>query len=511
MIDIIGYRRFGHNELDQPMFTQPLMYTNISRHPPVASIYEEQLLKEGVITSEEAKKVNDKIRDELEKSYANSKSFKFQPEDWSQDVWEEIKNPTKYGRVRDTGVDTKVLTDIGTKINTLPTETFKFHPMVKNIYNKRLKSIQEGKGIDWATAEALAWSSLITEGYHVRISGQDVERGTFSHRHAVLHNQENPDRYIPIAAFDQGWVGNRRFIASNSHLSEYAVLGFEYGYSLANPNTLCIWEAQFGDFANTAQVMIDTMIASGECKWNVHSGLVMLLPHGFDGQGPEHSSARLERYLQACDEDESVIPDYDTPQHPNVNWSVVNPTTSANYFHVLRRQLRRTFRKPMISMAPKKLLRLKDACSNIDDFGESLRFRRVYPETYPEEIDAPEKVKRVVFCSGQVYYDLLNARRNMKVKDVAIVRLEELHPFPYIRIEPVIKEYPNATVHWCQEEHRNAGAWNYVQNRFNNLCGKLNKPQISYHGRGPNAAASVGYFKVHEEQLNDLLKDTLKA
>lgn len=344
----------------------------------------------------------------------------------------------------------------------------------------------------------------------MRISGQDVERGTFSHRHSVLHNQENPDRYCPIAAFDSNWVGNRRFIASNSHLSEYAVLGFEYGYSLANPNTLCLWEAQFGDFANTAQVMIDTMICAGEPKWNVKSGLVMLLPHGYDGQGPEHSSARLERYLQLCDEEESIIPNYDETQHPKVNWSVVNPTTSSNYFHVLRRQLRRDFRKPLISMAPKRLLRLKDACTNIEDFGEGLRFRRVYPEVEPEKLVAPEKVRRVVFCSGQVYYDLLNARRSMGVKDVAIVRVEELHPFPYLRIEPVIKEYPNAEVHWTQEEHRNSGPWNYVQNRFNNLCEKLGRPQIKYHGRNTNSAASVGYFKVHEEQLNALLKETFK-
>jgi 2-oxoglutarate dehydrogenase E1 component len=369
IVDIMGYRRFGHNELDQPLFTQPIMYKKIAKHPYVMEIYRKQLIDEGVITQQFAKETEKQIWDSLEESYKKSKTLKFNMEQWETEAWEEIKKPELYGKFWDTGINEKTLREIGKKIFVLP-EDFEFHPQIKKIFEARVKAMDEGQGIDWGTGEALAFASLMTEGYHVRVSGQDAERGTFSHRHAVLHHQTTDDYYMPINQINPN-AKIRNFIAANSHLSEYAVLGFEYGYSLGHPNTLTCWEAQFGDFANGAQIMIDTMISSGETKWNTKSGIVMLLPHGYDGQGPEHSSCRVERFLQLSDEDESIIPDENTYQHEIVNWMIVNCTTAANYFHVLRRQLRRLYRKPLICVNPKKMLRLPAAASKLEDFNES--------------------------------------------------------------------------------------------------------------------------------------------
>jgi len=317
------------------MFTQPLMYKRIAKHPYIMDIYEKELMDKQIISADYKKILEEQIKKTLEEEYKASKEHKFTQEDWGNEQWEEVKKPEKYGKVKDTGVEMKALKEIGKKITKLP-EDFEFHSQIKKIYQARLHSIEEGKGIDWGTAEALAFASLITEGFHVRISGQDCERGTFSHRHAVLHHQSEEREFLPINQVAPTQA-TRHFIASNSHLSEYAVLGFEYGYSQANPNTLTIWEAQFGDFANGAQVAIDTLIAAGETKWNVKSGLVLLLPHGMDGQGPEHSSARLERFLQLSDDDPMTIPDFSVQQHTHSNWSVVNCTTAANYFHVVRR------------------------------------------------------------------------------------------------------------------------------------------------------------------------------
>ena len=385
------------------MFTQPLMYKKINSHLPINAIYEQQLIEEGVTTQEEIdKKHRQPILNQLEVAFERAKNREIDYKEWENKVWEDIKKSDKWGKMTNTGVALDKLQSIGTEINTIP-KNFQCHPQLRKIYEARLKTVTEGKGLDWATCEALAWASLINEGYHVRISGQDVERGTFSHRHAVLHHQGSDETYVPLANLDRT-TNLRKFIASNSHLSEYAVLGFEYGYSIANPNTLVMWEAQFGDFANGAQIMIDQFIASGEAKWNTKTGLVLLLPHGFDGQGPEHSSARLERFLQLCDDDADKVPrfekDFFQKQAKNANWAVVNCSTSANYFHVLRRQLRRDFRKPLIVMSPKKLLRLKEACSEMSMMTEGLKFKRVIPERDIEFVNAPSNVKRLILCSG---------------------------------------------------------------------------------------------------------------
>jgi len=340
----------------------------------------------------------------------------------------------------------------------LPTDG-KFHPAVKKIFDARVKSIQEGKGIDWGTAEALAFATLIDEGNHVRISGQDVERGTFSHRHAHVWYQDKDGVYVPINAVANPST-NRNFIASNSHLSEYAVLGFELGYAQTNPNTLTIWEAQFGDFANGAQIMIDTFLVSGEAKWNVKNGLVVLLPHGYMGQGPEHSSGRVERFLQLADASDEY-PTEDQPESAimeTTNMTVANCTTAANYFHLLRSQIRRPFRKPLVVMAPKKLLKYRGANSDIEDFAQGLRFKRVLGDVN-KNIVAPEKVRRVILCSGQVFYDLWDAQQAQGHHDVAIVRVEQMSPFPFRSVNEETMKYKNAEIIWAQEEPKNAGGW----------------------------------------------------
>lgn len=335
----------------------------------------------------------------------------------------------------------------------------KFHPAVKKIFDNRVKAITEGKSIDWGTAEALAFATLIDEGNHVRISGQDVERGTFSHRHAHVWYQDKDGVYVPINAVAKHDT-NRNFIASNSHLSEYAVLGFELGYAQTNPNTLTIWEAQFGDFANGAQIMIDTFLVSGEAKWNVKNGLVVLLPHGYDGQGPEHSSGRVERFLQLCDASDEFPTESETDGSimEQTNMTVANCTTAANYFHLLRRQIRRPFRKPLVVMAPKKLLKYRGANSDIEDFAEGLRFKTVLADTN-KSLVAPERVRRVILCSGQVYYDLENARQAQGHNDVAIVRVEQMSPFPFRSVNEETMKYKNAEIMWAQEEPKNAGGW----------------------------------------------------
>ena len=377
-----------------------------------------------------------------------------------------------FGKRKHTGVPLDTLREISTKINTIPPE-MRLHSQIKKIYESRKKAVENGKGIDWGAAEALAWGTLLQEGFHVRISGQDVERGTFSHRHAIVHDQEKDVKYAPLKQVKEG----QRFRALNSHLSEFAVLGFELGYSYANPNTLVQWEAQFGDFANGAQVIIDQFLSSGEAKWNTPSGLVLNLPHGYDGMGPEHSSARLERYLQLMDDglEDKELPPYEKfgdlqNQVVNSNMQICNISTAANYFHMLRRQMRRGFRKPLILMSPKKLLKLKEASSDIEEFGESKTFKRVITETDPEiNKTAPKNIKRVIFCSGQVYYDLVKARNASGRKDIAIVRFEQIAPIPYDYIWKLTTEYSNAEVVWCQEEHFNGGAWTYVQPRFNKV------------------------------------------
>eukprot|EP00331_Platyophrya_macrostoma_P030762 CAMPEP_0176456844 /NCGR_PEP_ID=MMETSP0127-20121128/31545_1 /TAXON_ID=938130 /ORGANISM="Platyophrya macrostoma, Strain WH" /LENGTH=1003 /DNA_ID=CAMNT_0017846911 /DNA_START=45 /DNA_END=3056 /DNA_ORIENTATION=+ len=509
VIDVIGYRRYGHNELDQPSFTQPLMYKIIDKTPPVYNKYRDRLIKEGVLTEEQANEIEKKYNDRLEQSYTKSRTSKFDREKWIARSYENIAKPTsQHGSIHDTGVDTATLQDLGRKICTLPSD-LKPHPMIKKIYEQRLKSIEEGKSIDWATGEALAWATLLTDGYGVRLSGQDVERGTFSHRHAVVNDQEKDRKYLPVASILPE-EDKHKLTVCNSHLSEYGVLNFEYGYSIANPNYLVKWEAQFGDFANGAQIPIDNFIVSGESKWNVASGLVILLPHGYDGQGPEHSSCRIERLLAASDDDPydaSSIQTYRTNldmQLQETNIQVCNPSTSANYFHVLRRQLRRNYRKPLLIPSPKKLLKFRGANMNIEEFQKGTRFHRVYFEAYPDEIDAPEKVRRVLFCSGQVYYDLIERRKHNQIKDAAILRIEQLAPFPYDRVKEAIQLYKNASdVIWVQEEHFNGGAWCFVSQRLDVILKELGRPSAKYVGRKPSSSTAAGTSKTHNKELQN--------
>lgn len=469
---------------------------------PVAEKYEEQLLNEGVLTPEESQRLKKRIRDELERAYEASKSHQFKIEEWKSEEWEGIKDTSKWGK--DTGLKVDYLKSIGEKIAVLPSD-WTFHPNVKKIFEARRKSIAEGKGIDWGTAEALAFATLIEEGFHVRVSGQDVERGTFSHRHAVVFDQEKDKSYIPINQV----VSNaqiQRFQICNSHLSEYAVLGYEYGYAQTHPNTLTIWEAQFGDFANGAQIVIDTMIAAGEAKWNVKQGLVMLLPHGYDGQGPEHSSCRIERYLQLCDERDNIEHRAD-----RINMQVVNATTAANYFHLLRRQMRRPFRKPLVVAAPKKLLKYARANSDIEDFKDGTRFQKIIPDHH-QALAAPEKVKKVIFCSGQVYYDIDNQRQKDGINDIAVIRVEQLAPFPFRQITEELKKYKNAQVQWVQEEPQNQGAWFYTNPKLRNILKTLGRPsEVTYAGRAPAASTATGYSKVHEAELRAFLKEALRV
>jgi 2-oxoglutarate dehydrogenase E1 component len=413
IIDVIGYRKHGHNELDQPMFTQPLMYQKIQKKPSILDIYQERLEKEG-IAKEELDAIRKRILGELEKRYVEAGTKHAESKEWVPKQWED-HSVKKYSAPQDTGVNVKNLKDLGERINSIPSDLV-LHPQLKKHYEQRITAVREGKGIDWATAEALAWGHLLEEGYTVRLSGQDVERGTFSHRHAVLHDQKTGKKYMPLL---NACKDPNKLQIHNSHLSEFAVLGFELGFSYYSPDSLVMWEAQFGDFANGAQTIIDQFLCSGESKWNTPTGLTMLLPHGMDGQGPEHSSSRIERFLELMDDDYRKIPDANL-EIQSTNMQICNPSFSANYFHLLIRQMKRQFRKPLIIPSPKKLLRFKGANSNIEDFGEGLRFTKVRPE-YNQEVNANAKnVKRVLICTGQVYYDLLARReklgRKVKIK-----------------------------------------------------------------------------------------------
>ena len=429
MIDLVGYRKMGHNELDQPAFTQPLMYAIVKNMNPVRNVYREQLIAAG-IPEATLQQIDTETQASLEDSYQKSKTVEFDAEDWVDAKWEEIKDPEKYGKMKDTGVDLAVLRDIGNKITVLPPDG-KFHPQIVKIFKARNEAINAGEGIDWGTAEALAFATLIDEGNHVRLSGQDVERGTFSHRHAHVFYQDRDGAFVPINSVAKD-NSSRTFIASCSHLSEYAVLGFEQGYAQSDPKSLVLWEAQFGDFANGAQIMIDQFITSGESKWNVKSGLVMLLPHGYDGAGPEHSSSRIERFLQLSDADDMPPSDERTDAKiaESMNFSLAYCTTAAQYFHLLRRQIRRRFRKPLIVPVSKKLLKFRGAGSSLTDFEKGLRFQKVLQDPATDLV-ADNKMKKIVFCSGQLYYDLEAEREKRGIKDIAIVRLEQIAPFPF--------------------------------------------------------------------------------
>ena len=498
VIDMFCYRRHGHNEADEPAFTQPLMYQRIAEHPRVVEIYADRLVKEGVLSQQEVDDLQTQFRDYLEEEFKAGETYRPNRADWLDGRWSGIGFADEGARRGLTGVDLDVLREVGSKLTKIPASLTP-HKTIARIMETRRKSIDEGAGIDWATAESLAFGTLLVEGFKIRLSGQDSERGTFSHRHSVLMDQVNENKYTPLKHLgkEQG-----DFEVINSMLSEEAVLGFEYGYSLAEPNALVLWEAQFGDFANGAQVVIDQFISSGERKWLRMSGLVLLLPHGYEGQGPEHSSARLERYLQLCAED---------------NWQVVNCTTPANYFHVLRRQLHRQFRKPLVLMTPKSLLRHKKVKSDIEDFGPDSSFHRLLWDDAQRLEDSPvklvpdEKIQRVVICSGKVYYDLEAEREARGINDIYLLRMEQLYPFPARALIQELGRFKNAEIVWCQEEPKNMGAWTFVEPNLTwvleHIDAKSKRPR--YAGRPSSAATATGLMSKHTRELKALLNEAL--
>ena len=498
VIDMICYRRFGHNEGDEPSFTQPLMYKKIRSHPSTLNIYGKKLIEENSLSEEKFKnKIND-FKNLLDDQFKNANDYK--PKlNWFEGTWSRYQPKKGKDKRGQTGVDIPKLKKLSEKINFLGPE-LNIHKTIQKIFINRNKCVQEEKNIDWANAETLAFATLLQEGYPVRLVGQDSGRGTFSQRHSVLRNQEDNSRYVPL---DHVSSKQKKFEVVDSFLSELAVLGFEYGYSLVEPETLTVWEAQFGDFANGAQVVIDQFIASGERKWFRASGLVLLLPHGYEGQGPEHSSARLERFLQLCAQE---------------NLQVLNCTTPANYFHALRRQIHREFRKPLVIMTPKSLLRNKYCVSNIEDFGKNNSFHRVLEdhalnkENKLIELKKPKKIRKVVICSGKIYFDLLDAREKAKVDDVVLIRIEQLYPFPVRSLASTIKPYAeNAKFIWCQEEPKNMGAWfsvrDYIQWTLDNL---EVKKKIEFIGRNPSASPATGYAKRHAKQQKEIIDKILE-
>jgi 2-oxoglutarate dehydrogenase E1 component len=490
VVDIFCYRKYGHNEADEPMFTQPIMYREIGAHKLPANIYSDRLVAEGVLSEEEVQSRFAEFKSFFEKEYEAAKNFKPNKADWLEGQWAGFEKAGGEHPDGDTGVDIRRLKEVGMALSRVP-ENVKLNSKIVRQLDAKRKMMETGEGIDWATGEALSFGTLLTEGFGVRLSGQDSGRGTFSQRHSVLLDQETEERYVPLNNLADK---QKPFEVIDSSLSEFAILGFEYGYSLGQPNYLTLWEAQFGDFANGAQVIIDQFIASGEIKWLRMSGLVMLLPHGYEGQGPEHSSARLERYLQLCAED---------------NIQVVNCTTPANYFHVLRRQLKRKFRKPLVVMTPKSLLRHKLAASKLTDMAEGTHFKRVIPET--QKLASDDKIRRVIFTSGKVYYDLLEEREARKIGDIAIVRVEQYYPFPAREIKAELTRYKNAEVVWCQEEPQNMGAWNFIGHRIGDLLDELGRSslRIGYAGRPEAASPAAGYLKIHEREQKALVDQAL--
>ncbi|XP_052898493.1 2-oxoglutarate dehydrogenase complex component E1 isoform X1 [Anopheles moucheti] len=576
IIDIVSYRRNGHNEIDEPMFTQPLMYKKIRGTKPALDIYANQLITEGVVTAEEVKSVKDKYEKICEEAFEQAKTeTHIKYKDWIDSPWSgffEGKDPLK---VAPTGVIEETLVHIGNRFSSPPPNAAEFviHKGLLRVLAAR-KEMLENKTIDWALAEAMAFGSLLKEGIHVRLSGQDVERGTFSHRHHVLHHQTvDKATYRPLCHL---YPDQAPYTVCNSSLSEFGVLGFELGYSMTNPNALVCWEAQFGDFNNTAQCIIDQFVSSGQAKWVRQSGLVMLLPHGMEGMGPEHSSARVERFLQMCSDDPDYFPpesdEFAIRQLHDINWIVANCSTPGNYFHLLRRQIALPFRKPLIVLTPKSLLRHPECRSNFSEMTDGTQFQRLIPDALTAE--NPNQVKRVIFCTGRVYYDLLKARRDRKLdSNIAISRIEQvgvpsvgivnnnitmkicafqISPFPYDLVKAECAKYPNAELVWAQEEHKNQGCWTYVQPRFDTAInstrdfsvqeeklvqqktgqgfnipqGTFNSPTsgsaaskgrkvrissrpLSYVGRPCGASTATGSKAQHMKELKNLLDDAM--
>ena len=491
VVDMFCYRRSGHNEADEPMFTQPLMYKKIKQHQTTLNLYKDQLIKEEILTEDEAKTKLSDFKKFLDNEFELSKSYKPNKADWLDGTWTGIKIASidaRRGKTSSTADDLKILAK---EIHTIP-EGFTPHKRIKKIYNDREQSIIEGKNIDWATAEALAFATLLKDGYGVRLSGQDVGRGTFSHRHAVLYDQENEKRFVPLRHFRKEQA---LFEIVDSFLSEFGVLGFEYGYSQADPKTLVIWEAQFGDFSNGAQTIIDQFITTGERKWLRMSGLTLLLPHGHEGQGPEHTSSRLERFLQMCAED---------------NIQVANCTSPANYFHILRRQMMRDFRKPLILMTPKSTLRHKGNTSSIEEFVNGSTFHRVLRK--PLSGEEKNKINRVVLCSGKIYFELQDHIDVLKRDNIHIIRLEQLYPFPYEALEEELIDFKNCEMIWCQEEPKNMGAWQFVQERVLSVVQKVTgKNELHFIGRRAAASPATGVFDRHLSNQKNIIRLATEA
>jgi 2-oxoglutarate dehydrogenase E1 component len=493
VIDMVCYRRHGHNEGDEPAFTQPIMYRTIKDHPTTRDIYAKSLVAEGSLTQAETDKVLSDFWSKLEADFQGATSYKPNKADWLEGRWQGLEVASGEDRSGNTGVELSMLQEVGKAIGKVP-EGFNVNPKIAKQLDAKNDMIKSGEGIDWATAEALAFGSLLAEGTPVRLSGQDVGRGTFSQRHSVLYDQQDEHRFIPLNSIN---TKQAAYEVHDSPLSEAAVMGFDYGFSLAEPNALVCWEGQFGDFANTAQVYVDQFLASSEAKWLRMSGITLLLPHGYEGQGPEHSSARLERYLQLCAED---------------NMQVANCSTPANYFHILRRQMRRNFRKPLILMTPKSLLRHKACVSRLEEMGPGKAFRRVISEPSKSLVD-DKKIRRVVLCSGKVYYDLVAARDERKITDIAIVRLEQFYPFPDKPLSEEFLRYGKADIIWCQEEPENMGAWTFVDRRIESVLTavdhKCKRP--AYVGRPASASTATGSLKRHTKEQAELVDKALTA
>ncbi len=497
VIDIICYRRFGHNEGDEPMFTNPVMYKKIKTHKTTLSLYTERLVKDGLIPEGEIEDMKAAFQAHLNAEFDAGKDYKPNKADWLDGRWSHLdRNKDDYQRGT-TAIAPETMAEIGAALTRAP-EGFPVHKTVGRLMEAKKQMFETGAGFDWATAEAMAFGSLLTEGYPVRLSGQDSTRGTFSQRHSGLINQDTEERFYPLNTIR---AGQAQYEVIDSMLSEYAVLGFEYGYSMAEPNALTLWEAQFGDFANGAQIMFDQFISSGESKWLRMSGLVMLLPHGFEGQGPEHSSARLERFLQMCGQD---------------NWIVANCSTPANYFHILRRQLHRSFRKPLVLMTPKSLLRHKLAINIAAEFTTGSSFHRVLWDDAQKgnsgiKLVADDKIKRVVMCSGKVYYDLLEERDARGIDDIYLLRVEQFYPFPALSLTKELERFKHAEMLWCQEEPKNQGAWTFIEPNIEWVLSRLKATHTRpiYVGRPASASPATGLASMHKSQQTALVNDAL--
>ena len=501
VIDMFCYRRFGHNETDEPSFTQPLMYKRIGAHETVTAIYAKRLEAEGTLAAGEFDTMKADYRKRLDDAMGVAAAYKANKADWLDGRWAGFKTAADQDEARrgQTGVEIEALKEIGIKLTKLP-KTFTPHKTLQRVLDGRRRMIEEGTGIEWAMGEALAYGTLLKEGFKIRLSGQDVQRGTFSQRHAVLIDQVTEKRYTPLNHLVKEQTTKIEVI--NSMLSEEAVLGFEYGYSLAEPNALTLWEAQFGDFANGAQVIFDQFISSAERKWLRMSGLVCLLPHGYEGQGPEHSSARLERFLQLCAED---------------NMQVANCTTPANYFHILRRQMKREFRKPLIIMTPKSLLRHKRAVSTLDEMGAQTTFHRIlwddaeFLKSEKIRLVKDDKMRRVVLCTGKVYYDLYEEREKRGLNDIYLLRVEQLYPWPHKVLAQELARFPKAEFVWCQEEPLNMGAWSFAQANLERVLDfiKAKNPRPRYVGRPASASTATGLMSRHLKELKAFLEEAM--